>query len=441
MSEKDGGVYIKGKEADIKGGKRTVNIKPSSKGQEKVVIIGGGSGAFGTLLKLRHHGFDGKVTVITNEGLPIDRTKLSKALITDASKIHLNPQEWYDDGSIDFIDEEATSVDFSGKKVKTKSGKDVPYTKLVLATGGTPRNLPLPGFKNLSNIFPLRQISDVQAIMNAVGDKGKKIVIIGTSFIGMEVGNALAKENNVTLVGMEDAPLERVMGKQVGQMFQKTLEKNGAKFYMGASVDSAVESSKGAVGAVKLKDGTNLEADLVILGVGVAPATEYLKDNSEVQLNKDGSLSVDESFAVNGLKDVYAIGDIATYPYSGPGGNKTPVRIEHWNVAQNMGRSVGQMIAKPSSKPNSFIPIFWSALGSQLRYCGSTPNGWDDLVLKGEPDNGKFAAYYTKGDEVVAVASMMMDPVMVQSAELMRIGKMLSKGDIEGGKDIMSVSV
>ena len=277
--------------------------------------------------------------------------------------------------------------------------------------------------------------------MNAVGDKGKKIVIIGTSFIGMEVGNALAKENNVTLVGMEDAPLERVMGKQVGQMFQKTLEKNGAKFYMGASVDSAVESSKGAVGAVKLKDGTNLEADLVILGVGVAPATEYLKDNSEVQLNKDGSLSVDESFAVNGLKDVYAIGDIATYPYSGPGGNKTPVRIEHWNVAQNMGRSVGQMIAKPSSKPNPFIPIFWSALGSQLRYCGSTPNGWDDLVLKGEPDNGKFAAYYTKGDEVVAVASMMMDPVMVQSAELMRIGKMLSKGDIEGGKDIMSVSV
>ena len=116
VSEKDGGVYIKGKESDIKGGKRTVNIKPSSKGQEKVVIIGGGSGAFGTLLKLRHHGFDGKVTVITNEGLPIDRTKLSKALITDASKIHLNPQEWYDDGSIDFVDEEATSVDFSGKE-------------------------------------------------------------------------------------------------------------------------------------------------------------------------------------------------------------------------------------------------------------------------------------------------------------------------------------
>jgi NADPH-dependent 2,4-dienoyl-CoA reductase/sulfur reductase-like enzyme len=284
--------------------------------------------------------------------------------------------------------------------------------------------------------------------MKAVGDKGKKIVIVGTSFIGMEVGNALAKENDVTLVGMEDAPLERVMGKQVGAIFQRLLEKNGAKFYMGASVDSAVPSSKvagavgmGSVGAVKLKDGTEIEADLVILGVGVAPATEYLKENSAVQLNKDGSLTVDKNFAVKGLSDVYAIGDIATYPYSGPGGNSTPIRIEHWNVAQNMGRTVGELIANPKASPQPFIPIFWSALGSQLRYCGATPNGWDDLILKGQPEENKFAAYYTKGDEVVAVASMMMDPVMVKSAELMRVGRMLGKKEIEGGKDVMSVGV
>ena len=399
-------------------------------------------------MKLRSYGFDGKVTVISTEGLPIDRTKLSKALITDASKLYLNPPEWYSDGSIDFVEEEAASIDFTGKQVKTKVGKTFPYTKLVLATGGTPRNLPLPGFKDLSNIFPLRHVSDVQQIMKAVGDKGKNIVIIGTSFIGMEVGNALAKENNVTLVGMEDAPLERVMGKEVGQIFQKNLEKNGAKFYMGASVDSAVPSSKvagavgmGSVGAIKLKDGTELKADLVILGVGVSPATEYLKDNSSVELNKDGSLSVDDSFAVTGLKDVYAIGDIATYPYNGPGGNNTPVRIEHWNVAQNMGRRVGQMIAKPGSKPIPFVPIFWSALGGQLRYCGSTPNGWDDLILKGEPENAKFAAYYTKDDDVVAVASMMMDPVMVKSAELMRAGKMPSKSELKDKDNVLSIQV
>src|SRR4051812_10767920 len=157
--------------------------------------------------------------------------------------------------------------------------------------------------------------------------------------------------------------MERVMGKKVGAIFRGLLEKNGVKFQMSASVDKATPSKSDAskVGAVHLKDGTVLEADLVIEGVGVAPATEYLKGNPSVTLEKDGSLKTDESFAVNGLKDVYAIGDIATYPYHGPGGNGSPVRIEHWNVAQNAGRSVAHTINNPGSKPKPFIPVFWSA--------------------------------------------------------------------------------
>lgn len=446
--EKPDGVYIKGKEADIKGGQRKVNIKTKPTSSDKVVIVGGGSGTFGALLKLRELGYPGQITVITTEGYPIDRTKLSKALITDPSKIYLQPEEWYADGSIEFVSDTVTSVDFNEKAVQTKSGMPYPYTKLILASGGTPRQLPLPGFKDLSNIFLLRKVSDAQAIVSAVGDKGKKIVIIGSSFIGMEVANALAKENSVTIVGMESAPLERVMGTEVGQIFQRMLEKNGAKFYMNASVESAVPASKlanalglSSVGAVKLKDGTELEADLVILGIGVAPATEYLRDNPSVKLLEDGSLAVDENFAVKGLTDVYAIGDIATYPYHGPGGNGSPVRIEHWNVAQNMGRSVGQLIAQPGSKPKPFIPIFWSALGSQLRYCGSGAIGWDDLIIKGEPENSKFAAYYAKGDKIVAVASMQMDPVMTKSAELMRHGSMPSKSEIQGGKDVLQANL
>lgn len=259
----------------------------------------------------------------------------------------------------------------------------------------------------------------------------------------MEVGNALAKENTVSIVGMEAAPLERVMGKEVGEIFQKSLEKNGAKFYMNASVDSATPASKDAnsVGAVKLKDGTELEADLVILGIGVRPATDYLQDNSAIKLEKDGSVTVDENFAVKGLSDVWAIGDIATYPYHGPGGNGKPVRIEHWNVAQNQGRTVGALIAKPNLKPKPFIPIFWSALGTQLRYCGNTVNGYDDLILKGEPENSKFVAYYTKGDEVVALASMQWDPIMSKTAELMRKGKMLTKSDIKADKDPLQANL
>ena len=330
-----------------------------------------------------------------------------------------------------------TSVDFDSKSVSTKSGKSVPYTKLILASGGTPKRLPLPGFKagELKNIFVLRNVFDVQKIMEAVGEKGKKIVIVGSSFIGMEAGNALAKENDVSIVGMESTALERIMGTEVGKIFEKNLKNAGAKFYMNASVDSAAGS--GSVSAVKLKDGTELPADLVILGIGVGPATEYLRGNSSAQLEKDGSLAVDENFAVKGLSDVYALGDIATYPYHGPGGNGKPVRIEHWNVAQNAGRSVGQFIAKPNLKPKPFIPVFWSALGGQLRYCGHTPEGFDELILKGQPEEAKFVAYYAKGDEIVAVASMGMDPIVMKCAELMRRGEMLSKSQIKAGEDIM----
>ena len=387
------------------------------------------------------------MTIITkDESLPIDRTKLSKALIPDANKVLLRPQEWYDESSIKTVEDEVTSVNFSSKSVSTISGKSYPYTKLILATGGTPKRLPLPGFKDLKNIFVLRKVTDVKSILDAVGEsKGKKIVVVGSSFIGMEAGNGLAKDNSVTVVGMESEPLEAVMGARIGSVFRKNLEKNGVSFKMGASVDKATPSSSdpSAVGAVHLKDGTVLEADLVVLGVGVGPATEYLR-SSNIPLEKDGSIVTDESFAVKGVDGVYAIGDIARYPYYGPGADKdgsTFVRIEHWNVAQNAGRAVGLALAKPGNvAPKQFIPVFWSALGAQLRYCGHTPKGYDDVVLKGKPEEGSFAAFYTKGDTVVAVATMGMDPVMAKAKVLMHQGRMLGKGDLEGGKDVLAVS-
>ncbi|KAF4625173.1 hypothetical protein G7Y89_g12997 [Cudoniella acicularis] len=445
LSEKNGSVYVTGEQQSIKGSRRKPNIKISGvAGPEKVVIVGGGSGALGTLEALRENGFKGSITLIGNEGyLPIDRTKLSKALIDDPAKIALRDEAWFKNGSVTVVNDEVTDVDFSGKNVSTKGGSSFPYTKLVLATGGTPKSLPLPGFKELENIFLLRTIPHVKAILGAIGDKNKKIVIIGSSFIGMEVANAVGKDNEVTVVGMEKAPLERVMGEEVGKIFQKSLEKNGVKFRLEAGVEKAVpsKSDSSKVGGIQLKDGTVLEADLVILGTGVGPATTFLKENKAVELQKDGSLKTDENFAVTGLKDVYAIGDIATYPYHGPGGDGALTRIEHWNVAQNAGRAAATHIIDPSASPKAFIPIFWSALGSQLRYCGNTPNGWDDLVLKGQPEEGKFVAYYTKGETVVAVGTMQIDPVMVQASELMRRGKMPSKSELQKGVDILTISV
>lgn len=410
-----------------------------------LIAVRRGSGTVGALLALREQGYKGAITVISREpNPPIDRTKLSKALIPDASKVALREKDWYSSAGIEMLSDEVTGVDFESRKVSTKSGTSHSYTKLILATGGTPKMLPLPGFKDLNNVFLLRSIADVHGILGAVGDKGKKIVVIGSSFIGMEVANCLSKANTVTVVGMEKAPLERVMGEQVGNIFKSILEKNGVKFHMEAGVDKATPSHTNPqnVGAVHLKDGTVLDADLVILGIGVAPATDFLKTSKHCPtLEKDGSLRTNESFEVTGLKDVYAIGDIATYPYHGPGGNGSPTRIEHWNVAQNAGRSVGLSIARPGSKPKSFIPIFWSALGQQLRYCGNTTNGYDELVLRGEPEQAKFVAFYASGETVVAVATMQMDPVNSKCAELMRRGKMPSKTDLKGGVDVLEIAL
>lgn len=409
----------------------------------------------GTIQSLLEHGYKGSITIISKEShLPIDRTKLSKSLMTDISKLVLRPQEWFDESQVKFVAETVSSVDFSKKEVSTSSGQSYPYTKLVLATGGTPKMLPLPGFKELNNVFLLRTVSDAQDIVKAVGEeKGKKIVVVGSSFIGMEVANCLSKGNTITVIGMEKAPMERVMGEEVGKIFQAQLSKNGVKFQMEAGVEKATPhpDDPSRVGAVHLKGGTVLEADLVILGVGVAPATEYVKENKAINLEKDGSLRVNEKFEVLGHEDsVYAIGDIATYPYHGPGAesNGTPIRIEHWNVAQNSGRSVGSTIASTSysspskgEAPKPFIPVFWSALGSQLRYCGATPGGYDDYVVKGQPEEGKFAAYYGKKGEVVAVASMGMDPVMTKSAELMRRKGMPSLSEIRNGVDVLTLPV
>lgn len=445
LSQQSDGIYINGEESVIKSSRRKPNIKTSGGASlEKVVIVGGGSGTIGTIQALRENDFKGEITMIGSEGyLPIDRTRLSKGLIDDTAKLQWRDEGFFKEAGVNIVMDQVTSVDFDGKKVSTNSGKEFQYTKLVLATGGSPKNLPMPGFQELGNIFMLRTIPHVKKILEAIGEKGKKIVVIGSSFIGMEVANATAKDNDVTVVGMEKAPLERVMGAEVGRIFQKNLEKNGVKFHMEAGVEKALPSMSdpSKVGFVALKDGTNLPADLVILGIGVSPQTSYLQDNKAVELLKDGSLQTDETFAVSGLKDIYAIGDIATYPYHGPGGFGTPTRIEHWNVAQNAGRGVGATIANASSKPKAFIPIFWSAQGGQLRYCGNTLNGWDDLVLKGEPENAKFAAYYCKGETVVAFASMQMDPMMTQVSELMRRGNMPSKTEIQKGVDILSVEV
>ncbi|KAG6068564.1 hypothetical protein E4U33_005031 [Claviceps sp. LM78 group G4] len=446
VDERDGGVFLTADEEAIKTSRRNPHFACDSgvSTREKVVIVGGGSGAIGVVEGLRENGFGGAITVISNEGYyPIDRPKLSKALMTDLSKLQLRDKSWFESGNVEWLNGEVSAVDFSTHTVSTKGGQSVSYAKLVLATGGTAKKLPMSGFRSLKNIFTLRNVHDVKAIVGAIGEKNKKIVIVGSSFIGMEIANATCNENTVTIVSTGKVPLERVLGEKVGAGIQASVEAKGVKFHLGGAIDNAEPSTSdpSKVGAVTLEDGTRIEADLVILGVGVAPATDFLRDNPVLRLEEDGSIQTDENFQVTGVKDVYAVGDIATHPYSGPGGQGSLVRIEHWNVAQNSGRHVAAHIIDPSKKQKHHIPIFWSALGAQLRYCGNISNGWDDVLIQGDPAEANFVAYYTKGETVVAMASMGRDPLMSQSSELMRLDKMPSKSRLRGGTDVMAISI
>ncbi|PRP84293.1 hypothetical protein PROFUN_08313 [Planoprotostelium fungivorum] len=429
-------IYVTASAETLKKGRRPPTCK--SKGgesNEKVVIVGAGASGLAAAEGLREFGFGGKITLLGAEPhLPIDRTKLSKALPTDISKIQWRDEAFFKDLNIEVKPStQVVSVDKSAKSVKTANGDVVNYDRLILAAGSKAKRLPMDGFK-LKNVFVMRTVEDVKKITEARDAEGgkKNIVIVGSSFIGMETATALAKDHNVTIIGQDPVPLKPILGEKIGKFLQDLQEGNGVKFHMEAKIKDAYPSEKDSslAGGILLEDGTKIPADFIVLGVGVAPDTEFLK-NSGFSLEKDGGVSVDEYLRVKGEENIYAVGDIAHFPYMGHSGgaNGQPLRIEHWNVAQNHGRTAALHI---SGKPQPFtnVPIFWSAQGLQLRYCGNTVNGYDDIVIQGSMEDKKFAAFYTKGEEVQAVFSVQYDPAVTKSSELMRVGQMPKKSQL-----------
>ncbi|KAK4704858.1 apoptosis-inducing factor 3, partial [Phenoliferia sp. Uapishka_3] len=417
----------------------------ASSGAKGVVIVGGGAGAAHAIEGLRESGYEGTIKVISSEPyLPIDRTKLSKALIADPKKVALRDEAFYKNLGVEFkLSSEVTSVDFEADTVKLASGESFPYEQLIVATGSIANRIPVDGHE-LKNIFVMRNIEDVAGIDAALGSDEKvrkNVVVIGSSFIGMESALACAGRASVTVVGMEPAPFTAILGEQIGNGIRKFHESKGTKFYLPASLShfTASKASPEDVGFVVLKDGTEIPADLVVLGVGVKPATGLLKA-SGIAIEKDGGVLVDENLRLKGVahKNVFAIGDIAKFPDSVTG---ELTRVEHWNVASNHARSVAKTI---SGKEDRFskVAVFWSAQGQQLRYAGTgRAKEWKDVLVQGDPDALKFIAYYSVEDEIVAVGSMQNDPIAAHCSELFSLGKMPSLSDIKGGKSPLDVKL
>ncbi|THH19824.1 hypothetical protein EW146_g1420 [Bondarzewia mesenterica] len=397
-----------------------------------IVIVGGGSATFHTIGSLREHGYRGPITVFSKETYaPIDRTKLSKALITDASKI-----EWRTPADLKIkygttlrTATTVTSIDSDAMKVTLDEKEQMPYDILILASGGIPRRLPVEGAE-LENVYTLRGVQDAQKI-DAECQEGKKLVVIGSSFISMELVVAVSKRKleSIHVIGMEEYPFEAVLGKEVGKGLKQFHESQGVIFHTSTSVQSIRSSSSAPNRAAEviLASGEVIPADVVVMGVGVRPATDYLRA-SGWELEKDGGVKVDKFLKVIGKNNIFAVGDIATYPQI-DGGMR---RIEHWNVAGNHGRAIGKTIAG-DPQPFVKVPIFWSAQGQQLRYCG-VGAGYDDIIIKGDPAEMKFIAYYIKSGKVVAVASMQNDPVVSKASELLRLDLMPLPEELKAGK-------
>lgn len=309
--------------------------------------------------------------------------------------------------------------------VRTDKGTEIKYDYLVLATGGKPRSLSVPGAQ-LKNIYQLRSPQDGNAIVEKA--RNKNVVVVGSSFIGTEVAAYLAdKAASVTMICRTNVPLENCMGKDIGSYVKSLHESKGVKIISNAQVVSFEGDDE--VRSVQLSGGhDHVLADVVILGIGVQPTTDYLEN---VDLDEQGNVLVND-FLQSNVDNIFAGGDIARFPLDLPT-IKTKACIGHWQVAQYHGRLIGLNIGQETMQPLRTVPFFWTVqYGKSLRFAGYVPS-FDDILYEGDVSEGSFVAYYCQGDVVLGVATLGRDPVAAEFANLLSSGKSVVKAEAVGG--------
>ncbi|HKO62162.1 MAG TPA: FAD/NAD(P)-binding oxidoreductase, partial [Pyrinomonadaceae bacterium] len=268
----------------------------------------------------------------------------------------------------------------------------------------------------------LRSYDNSDAIV-AAAEKGKRAVVIGASFIGMEVASSLsARGCEVTVIAPDHLPFEKILGPEIGQLFQDIHEGQGVRFKLGVSVTGLIGPE--TVTAVTLNNGQHVEADLVVVGVGVKPATSFLNG---LALARDGAVIVDEH--MRAAEGVYAAGDIASFKSSLTGEHQ---RIEHWRTAMQQGRIAAHNMAGKDVSYDS-VPFFWTRqFDAGLLYVGHAQE-WDAIIYQGEVAEQNFVALYLKEKRVLAAAGMNRDREMAAIEELMRLGRMPTADQLERG--------
>jgi NADPH-dependent 2,4-dienoyl-CoA reductase/sulfur reductase-like enzyme len=363
-----------------------------------VVIVGAGGAGNAAAEMLRRRGYAKPVTLIgMEEGTPVDRPNLSKDYLAGTASeewVWLRDEDFYREKDISLLAAQVTRVDAANKQVGLADGRTLPYGALLFATGATPIRLPVPG-ADAPHVHVLRSITESRRLIDSA-KKAKAAVVIGASFIGLEVAASLrARDVPVHVVAPEERPLERVLGRELSGFVQRLHEEHGVRFHLGRKPTSI------GVDAVTLDDGSRVEGDVVIMGVGVRPATE---------LAERAGCKVDRGVLVDGrlettVPGIFAAGDVARWPDARGGGT---LRIEHWVVAERMGQHAAQSILG-ATKPFDDVPFFWSQhFDATIAYVGHAER-WDDIAVSGNIDKGDCIVGFRAGGRITAVASLLRD--------------------------------
>lgn len=374
--------------------------------ERRVVIIGASMAGQSAAVELRKGGFEGEIILIgQEEHLPYDRPPLSKKIITgewDLEKIKLKDGDFYDDQKIQLkLGSQVTQIDVVDKSVTIAGGETIDYDVLVMATGGRPRRLDVPG-RDLEGIHQILQYSDAIKIEEEIDDDVKNIIVVGGGFIGAEAAAALcAHGKNVTLIEISPAPMSYALGEEVGEIFNKIFRDEGVHLDTKTTV-AAYHGENGRITEVESFDGRKFPADLVIEAVGILP---------NIELAEAAGCKVDNGVIVDGymrtsVPDIYAVGDIARFPsrYAhGPRQDEAVdrVRIEHWAVAIGHGAAAARSICGVD-EPFDDLPWFWSdQFGVTYNYAGHASD-WDETVWRGDPAERKFSVFYLSDGKLAA---------------------------------------
>ncbi|XP_012680667.2 apoptosis inducing factor mitochondria associated 4 [Clupea harengus] len=423
VKTEDGKVYV------------TVNTKETKRIREMshrvpevchtVVLIGGGPASLVCAETLRQNDYSGRIIMVTKEGLPpFDKPKLSKAMNVDSERLLLRPKEFFQQHDIElWMKKEVISVDTEAKTVTMDDNTAQHYDQLLIATGCRARPMACPG-ADLENVRLLESFQDAQDIHNLCA--GKKAVVVGTSFIGMEVAAYLSdKATSVSIIGRSEYPFQLSLGSDIGKMTMQMLEEKDVKFYMKNNV-AEILGENGKVKEVLLQNGGRLEADVVVFGIGVLPNVDFLK-GSKIATDQRNNIIVDKCMKTS-VPEVFSAGDVVSFPLAMRGDER--VSIGHWQLAHAHGRIAGLSMVKKPTEINS-VPFFWTVLlGKSIRYTGYG-QGYTDIVFKGKVEERKFLAFYLKDDVVVAAASLNFDPAVACLAEMIANGKVITRVQIE----------